>query len=337
MNDMRRSLLNNINQLNMTNNELDKRVYELSLLNVLNQELNYLKDYKQVFRIILKHLTAACQSERASVMIIENDELIVVEANRESEFVQIRPPARLMLENSAAGTALKKEKTVVVRNAEKSNLFKRHENNSYVKNILCIPFNVRENIKGVFNIVNRKRAWNKDNAQIAQLIINQGLIAIDNARLYELAITDGLTGLYIHRYFQVRLSEEIAKSKRFEKKVSLAMIDIDHFKKFNDTFGHQTGDQVLKIVSNIVRENIRAEIDIAARYGGEEFAIIMPDTDSVGSVVTADRLRKAMEEYDFKVEGKKVAITISIGVSTYPDHAKKPVDLILAADNALYV
>jgi diguanylate cyclase (GGDEF)-like protein len=166
-------------------------------------------------------------------------------------------------------------------------------------------------------------------------------LALHNAILHreieKLSITDRLTGLYDHAYFQERLAEEVANAKRYKRKVSLLMLDIDNFKKFNDTFGHPRGDQVLKKIGEVLREVIR-EGDIAARYGGEEFVVILPETAKAEAVRVAERVRRRIEREKF--EGNKefplVTQSVSVGVATYPDDALSKGDLIEQADRALY-
>ncbi len=114
------------------------------------------------------------------------------------------------------------------------------------------------------------------------------------------------------------------------------MFDIDHFKKFNDTYGHQQGDIVLMEVAKLIKQTIRETVDIPARYGGEEFTIILPETDAAGAHLVAERLRKTVEAYDFPGQEQSLKVTISLGVATFPDHASVKSVLIKKADQALY-
>jgi len=154
-------------------------------------------------------------------------------------------------------------------------------------------------------------------------------------RQVQLATTDGMTGLYNHRYFQEALGREISRSRRYGAPVSLIYMDIDHFKKFNDTYGHQIGDEVLKLVAATIKRNLR-DSDVPCRYGGEELVAILPDTDQDGAFIAAEKIRKAIESLKFPINETIVRITISAGVSTYPLNADKKESLIEAADEALY-
>lgn len=149
---------------------------------------------------------------------------------------------------------------------------------------------------------------------------------------------DGLTGLYNHRYFQETLSNELMKSQRFDHAVSLLLIDVDHFKKINDLYGHPEGDTVLREISQIIRKAIRA-YDAPARYGGEEFAVVLPHADQGQALQVAERVRKAIQGYSFRGRTPREAlkVTVSIGVASSPVNAKTKAELIDRADQALYL
>lgn len=158
-----------------------------------------------------------------------------------------------------------------------------------------------------------------------------------NEKLRKLSIIDGLTGLYNHRYFQERLREEFERTRRYRHSLSLIMLDIDYFKKVNDTYGHLFGDFVLKELARIIKESLR-KTDIAARYGGEEFALILPETEIQGASALGERLRSRVEKHSFQMKGISLHITISLGAaSIFPaESSKTPRDLIETADKALY-
>ena len=153
---------------------------------------------------------------------------------------------------------------------------------------------------------------------------------------YKLATIDGLTELYNHRYFQETLRNQLEISKRYEQPLSLIIVDIDYFKKFNDTYGHQAGDAVLKQVAQILKKNSRAT-DFVCRYGGEEMSIILPNTNSEEALFNATRLNKAIAEVDFHINNTTNAkVTISVGVATYPSAGETPEEIIESADKGLY-
>jgi len=156
-------------------------------------------------------------------------------------------------------------------------------------------------------------------------------------QLEKLAITDGLTGLFNHRHFQERLSFEIQRSGRKVHPLSVILIDVDHFKNYNDKNGHPAGDTLLKRLAEMFHEQLRA-VDLIARYGGEEFVIMLLDTELRGARVAAEKVRKAVEREKFPHQESQPggSLTISLGVATYPDHANSPPEVVEAADRALY-
>ena len=157
-----------------------------------------------------------------------------------------------------------------------------------------------------------------------------------NKRLELLSITDGLTKLHNHRYFQDEVARAFEESQRYQRPLSLAMIDIDFFKKINDTYGHAVGDDVLKRSAALYRDSVRST-DLVARYGGEEFAVMMPETELVDGITFAEKIRSLVEETPMETQAGPVQVTVSIGVASVPQsriHTAK--ELIVAADKALY-
>ncbi|MCD6162551.1 MAG: sensor domain-containing diguanylate cyclase [candidate division Zixibacteria bacterium] len=171
---------------------------------------------------------------------------------------------------------------------------------------------------------------------------NATAVAIDNAWLHremqELIIIDELTGLYNYRYFRNKLSEEIRRADRYHQNLSLLMVDCDHFKKINDSQGHETGNVILKEITDIIRYSVR-DVDIVARYGGEEFMVILPQTDVESTLVIAERIRVQIEEsYFTNSQGQRdLRITVSIGAAIFPDGLKSSSELLKKVDKALYI
>jgi len=149
------------------------------------------------------------------------------------------------------------------------------------------------------------------------------------------ALVDELTGLYNRRYFNDAISREVERFKRFGQEFSLLMLDVDHFKRFNDTYGHLSGDEALRTVAQTLRDTARS-FDHVVRYGGEEFALILPHTDNAQAIAAAERMRCAVNQSKVKVDSGEVMITVSLGAATFPEDAINSRDLVGRADEALY-
>ena len=168
---------------------------------------------------------------------------------------------------------------------------------------------------------------------------NSMVVALKENRdkLIQRANTDSLTGLYNHRYFHERLRSELKRAERYDRPLSMIMLDIDHFKALNDTHGHPVGDAVLQELAEVLLSEARTDIDVVTRYGGEEFALILPETTTSDAGVLAERLRLAIQRHGFTgKDGEIIPVTISLGVAQYPTHSGEPEGLILAADLAMY-
>jgi len=179
----------------------------------------------------------------------------------------------------------------------------------------------------------------EEDKEKAIILGNQYALALRRVRLHQeieqIAITDSLTEVHTRRHLMQRFSEELKRSRARNIHMSFIMLDVDHFKKFNDQYGHITGDQILREIGVLITENIR-EIDIAGRYGGEEFCVVLPDTDRQGAQYAAERIRHAAEKTNIKAYDTTVKVTVSVGTSTFPDDGKKLEELVDKADWALY-
>jgi len=171
------------------------------------------------------------------------------------------------------------------------------------------------------------------------ILIPQIALELRKVELYEqvqkLSIIDGLTEVYLRRYLMSRLEEEVERSGRLGLKFSVAMVDVDHFKECNDTHGHLTGDTVLKKISERLKCSVR-EVDMVARYGGEEFCVVLPETTKKLALTVAERLRGAVGSNEIDAYGKKIKVTVSVGVATYPKDGDDVYSLVEKADTALY-
>jgi len=173
------------------------------------------------------------------------------------------------------------------------------------------------------------------------MLANQAGLAIENSQLFELTVerahSDYLTNLWNHGYFQYLLHTEVEKAKASKSFLSLITIDIDDFKIYNDTLGHQAGDKILKDLALLLRNQSR-KMDYVCRYGGEEFTVILPHTEKKEALMIAERIRLDIQRYPFLNENifPKQRLTVSLGISTFPDNGQTPAELITSSDKSLY-
>lgn len=209
-----------------------------------------------------------------------------------------------------------------------------------IKSMICVPLLAKGKTLGIVLIEHSiPNAFDDENMRLLEVISQQVSIAIENARLYQqmhdLAALDGLTGAYNRLYFNDKFQEELKNAQSKGHDLSFIIFDIDHFKKFNDTYGHLFGDLVLKTISAHVMKTLRKE-DIFARYGGEEFVILMPYTSLEQAREKAEDIRIGVSQLSITDRVVSASVTISVGVSTYPETARSFQELISTADDALY-
>lgn len=193
-----------------------------------------------------------------------------------------------------------------------------------IQSIICTPIILKEKAVGILYLDDFvQRSYDRDRLKLLSVFTSFAAVAIENAKLHNstrlLAITDCLTGLYNFRYFMQVFKQEINRAERYVKPLSILMMDVDNFKKFNDEHGHSNGDRVLLKVGEIIRNSLR-KVDFAFRYGGEEFAILLPETDLESACLLGERLRRAIEEETIGAFSAVTSrgITVSIGVAAYP-------------------
>lgn len=233
------------------------------------------------------------------------------------------------------GKATELNRTLLIQDTEQYELQNLINNE---RSVIVAPLRAEEEILGLLYVGGAKeRAFTEEHRSLVETVSYQASIAVKNALLYEqtqqMAFTDGLTGLYLHRFFQVRLVEEIAWADRYKKSICLVMVDADKFKQFNDTLGHPAGDALLQEIASLLKDKVRTT-DIVCRYGGDEFALILKDTPKDEAVRTCERIR---ETFQLRFAAAVVQVTASIGLACYPTDAPNKKDLAKAADDALYV
>ena len=331
------------------NRDLDRKVFETSTLYKISQMMSEVGfDIDKLLDIIIEKSIEAAKASKGSLMLLDdNQEYLEVKRvimwdaalNRTVKIENFKKNVKIKPGEGIAGKVLLTGELLIINEPENDPDFKEFDDNErFIQNICCIPLKVNNVTFGVINIVDRidGTPFQRNDTDLLIAMVNQAAIVLDNTKLFKLAITDGLTGLYLVRHFRNRLSNEEKRAKRYNKVFSILFFDIDHFKKFNDTYGHRIGDEVLKQVATIFRNSLREGIDLAARYGGEEMIALLPETDIKGAYIVAERLRNAIAEHEFTGYKTSLHVTISIGISEFPSSDTNQEELIRKADTALY-
>jgi diguanylate cyclase (GGDEF)-like protein len=290
------------------------------------------------------HLTDA---ERGSLMLIDDDPSYLTIKAAKGINRRLMGEIKIKAGEGIAGKVFTEGKPVMVEDIEKNEWgIPRKRPNYRTGSFMSIPLKIGEQTIGVINISDKitGEIFSQDDLALLRSFTSYAVIALERSMYYslaghlkELSITDSLTGLFNRRYFEERFFEEIHRSERHNLSFSLAMIDIDDFKLFNDTEGHLAGDDILKNIANIAKDCLRVS-DVIARFGGEEFAVIMPQTEKEEAFLVAERIRKSIKE-QVPATWKSFPrdnITISTGISTFPYDGRDRKELIRNADKALY-
>ncbi len=308
-------------------NKEQRMIRELAILNDFVGYASSEIDFEVVLKRFIETARDLIRVEIGSVYIIEpGSTMLFLSTDQRLTDEKVR----FLLSNRLEG--LLETRTPYINNNLSIDLEDKH-----IRNILALPARSATELECLLVLLNKDGDFTIDDEDSLFNFAFQSfyIISLQN-KLAMLATTDGLTGLYNHRSFQIRLSEELLRAERYNKSIILLLLDIDHFKKFNDTYGHQTGDDVLKTIAKIIKGSIR-KVDFPARYGGEEFAIILPESDCSKALIVAERIRSAVMEYPFYIkDGSRVQITVSIGISCFPKDSTEKEDLIKKADIALY-
>jgi diguanylate cyclase (GGDEF)-like protein len=322
---------------------LNRTLYNLSLLYNIGRAMTYISDLKSLLQYILNQAIEITGAEKGSIMLydIEHNRLSVrVLAglkdkayqnkvnNHEIECRSFSPGEGI------AGRVFQLGRPMVVDKASDDEFFIEPAT-SYVRSIACIPMKVYSDPVGVINVTNKRgdTGFKDEDVELLKAVADQAAVAINKAQLWEMAVTDSLTGLFVRRYFMVKFQEELQRAERYKKHLSIVMADLDRFKDVNDTYGHSTGDRVLRIVGKFLQRNIR-DVDIIARFGGEEFVILLPEADREEAVTVSERLRRKLTQ--LTADGLP-SVTISLGIAAYPIDGNGIEELIEKADTAMYV
>ena len=322
--------------------DLDRTLYNLSLLYDIGRAMTHISDLKSLLKYILNQAIAVTHAEKGSIMLHDpdTDRLSVrVLAGLEDKAYQERVnnneiTCRSFLPGEGvAGRVFLTGEAIFINETGNDASFVEPAS-SFVQSIACIPMRVYNETIGVINVTNKKNetGFIADDITMLSAVADQAAVSISKAQLWEMAVNDSLTGLHVRRYFMVRLQEEVSRTERYEKTLSVVMADLDYFKAINDAFGHTAGDQVLKAVGEYLHGSIR-DVDSVGRYGGEEFVILLPETEKAAARQLSERLRKGITDMEL---GNLPNITISMGVATFPEDGSTAEELLQKADAALY-
>ena len=316
------------------------------------EQLKYLNDVAVEIHshIEIEHLLQDLVNISRRIINAEMGSLVLLDEQGENiKYFKVSMPNPCQIKEQPIGKGLlsaviKKGQTIRLDDITKDRRsIKLPENHPPIRTLLGVPLVTNSStVSGGLFLANKanNECFTLEDEEILLTITYQASVAIENARLYgqvqQLAVTDGLTGLLNHKEFHKRLDETIEGSKRYHYTVALLMIDIDHFKKFNDTYGHQVGDQVLMTVADAIKSQIRT-VDVCARYGGEEFAVILRDDAASYPLVLAERIRSTVYAYPIRHDGIRSQLSVSIGIACFPKDADNAKDFIKRADEALYM
>jgi len=318
----------------------------------ISQFYNFLRgvaaslDSGKVYQSVLAKFSEMLKAERSSLMILnEESNELALEAALGAEHALA--PVRVKLGEGVAGAVLASGLPLVVRDVETDARLPQTRAGHYrSKSFISFPITLGTRKVGVINLTERRDGLPYDNEDLSILELMSPHLALiidrtewhRKAEAYQrMSLTDPLTGLPNRRYLSDRLFEEVERSKRYDTPLSFMIIDVDHFKSYNDIYGHTNADIVLIQTAQLLRSLIRA-IDMSARFAGDEFCIILPETEPETALQVAERLRRAVGETEYRAEnGEPMGrVTLSIGISSFSPTRQSPLAVIEAADRALY-
>lgn len=332
--------------LNDKNEELETTFYReknalrtLGLLTDLNNILLSKAKVHEFLELILSSSLNIIRSELGAIALLDRNTGEVTHfISTPTEYAD---DAKVLAEELIA-RFVDSKKPVRLRAASKSRLLKGKTKNLSIKvnNILAVPITLKKDLLGGIIFINRagSSGFTMENKNQAAFISCQAAMAIEKSLLHEAMLksakTDELTGLDNHISFLEKAQVELKRSERFERPMSMLVIDIDFFKRFNDTYGQQSGDTAIREIGNIFKAKLR-KIDLPARYDSAAFIVLLPETPLAGALITAERIKRAVGTHSFTIKGNVTYLTVSIGVSVFPYDAGSREAMITAASDAL--
>ena len=312
-----------------------RRALQLEAINAIAQQTTAVLDLKELLSKVCILVQKAFHVSHVSVLLKDEDDM-VVRAHHGNLTPCIPQDGRVLAGEGFWGRTLASAATLIENDVSKI----AGSMGFYLETAsrMCIPLVSFGQTLGVLVLDSSEiGAFNIQDKQPLESVADICATAIQNAhyveRMKQLAYLDGLTGIFNRRFFELRMAEELERARRFGAGMAVIMVDIDHFKRLNDEFGHLIGDEVLRQVSSIFHQQLR-KIDVVCRYGGEEFAILLSQTNPLHALTVAEKLRAMVEEWQFP--GVPRPVTISAGAASYPDNGTTRDELVKAADAGLY-
>jgi diguanylate cyclase (GGDEF)-like protein len=302
-------------------------------------------DKEKLLHTILEKSLELLKAEQGSLMLVDSETSELVVEARKTVDDAVKEKMRLKKGEGVAGIVLESGGSLLVEDIESDPRVSQQSRAHYkTKSFVSVPIKVEGRVTGVLNATDKIEGniFNKDDLELIQSFMNNMAIAIERSILFKrteeykrLSITDPLTGIYNRRYLNSRLSEEITRYNRYKHPFSFLMFDLDGFKEYNDTYGHISGDKLLKALAGIIEESLRT-IDIAARFGGDEFVSIFPQTPKVDAIQITNRVKEKIDKF-LSEYNPELNLSVSMGLATYPDDASSIMELIEKTDQALYL
>jgi diguanylate cyclase (GGDEF)-like protein len=327
-------------RLSRARHELQERVHDLEILNATGRRFSASLQLEELVEAVARETCKAIAEAEAVTLVHRRagrtSALVIDGFDRTTD----RFFRHAMAEGQGAAGWVMKQATS--RNIEDLQLADVPTDGAAhgMRSWLGVPLFMYGECNGVVAVQSsHEAAFGPEHQRLLESLALQIAAALQNAHLYELAMVDGLTGLFVRRYFDARIDEEIERSRRYGTPFSVVMLDVDDFKKLNDTHGHLVGDRVLRAIAEVIKAQMRG-VDTAARYGGEEMAVILPRTEMVGAYNLAERIREAIAELRITTDDEPprvLGVTASLGIAAYPESkAASGEDLVRRADRALY-
>jgi diguanylate cyclase (GGDEF)-like protein len=318
-----------------SNLEIERKTQQVSSLYEISKDMSACLTFEDIFDIFSSALKKSFRFRLVRLVLLKGvnnqiDSVYEIELGR--VYAKVAPDN---FDRELIDVILQEQKEIKISPVDDSRFSRRLSMVKAFDTLIALPLISEEKMAGILYIENISKIYFENFLILAGQFAIQLQKVILYKKVQDMAITDSLTEVSTRRYFLERFREEIRRSMRRKAVMSFLMIDLDHFKEKNDKFGHLVGDVILKEIANILKSNLR-EIDIIGRYGGEEFAVVLAGIGKEGAILAAERLRSSIEHSIFKAYDEKVSITISIGISSFPEDGVDEHTLIESADKALY-